>query len=515
MKRISTLLLISFVANLTFAQEKKIEKVNTFIVKNSGAILNKEKDVDGYYFFYELDKLKKGDREFAIQVLDKNLVEVAKKTYIDNKNTFLMKSSFNNQGIMFAMANFKEKKISLLSYDKKVNQLPTIDIPLESKEIRYIQYMQQTGDFNILFPVENKGFIFNKLEDNKKIGYSLKYYPTDGGKSWEFNSPSESKEMLAINPIEVNDKVIVALESSKSSLLSRKITLKTKIIDVNTGLLLCEKEYNKNSKPRLINNAFLDNDNNVVLMGEYFKEGDNIVDDKSLGLFTEVIDLSGKTLKENFTSWKEDVAKMAKVDGNYIEDKGYIYFHNIARTKNNEYYAIGEFYKRTASAGGIALTTLSILGGGGGGASVTQLTITNSVVFKFNSDFKLTGIQEFEKGKSRAPSLSDFGSPQLNAHAWKAYGAFDYEYTQLDKKNDRFYACFIDYERLKGEKNKSAFKTIIYDNGQLSEDKIYLTNEKNNSDFRVLPAKVGNVLLLEYDKKLKEINIHLEKLNIK
>ena len=265
-------------------------------------------------------------------------------------------------------------------------------------------------DFNILFPVENKGFIFNKFEDNKKIGYSLKYYPTDGGKSWEYNSPSDSKEMLSINPIEVNDKVIVALESSKSSLLSRKITLKTKIIDVNTGLLLCEKEYNKNSKPRLINNAFLDNDNNVVLMGEYFKEGDNIVDDKSLGLFTEVINLSGKTLKENFTSWKEDVAKMAKVSGNYIEDKGYIYFHNIARTKNNEYYAIGEFYKRTASAGGIALTTLSILGGGGGGASVTQLTITNSVVFKFNSDFKLTGIQEFEKGKLSLEDLRNFAS---------------------------------------------------------------------------------------------------------
>lgn len=515
MKKISTLLLISFVANLTFAQTKKINEVNTFKVKNSGAILNKEKDVDGYYFFYEIDKLKKGNREFAIQVLDKNLVEVAQKTYVDNKNTFLMKSSFNNQGIMFAMANFKEKKISLLSYDKKVNALPTIDIPLETKEIRYIQYMQQTGDFNIIFPVENKGFIFNKFEDNKKIGYSLKYYPTDGGNAWEYNSPEDSKEILAINPIEVNDKVIVALETSKSSLLSRKIALKTKVIDVNTGVLLYEKEYSKNSKPRLINNAFLDKDGNVVLMGEYFKEGDNIIDDKSLGLFTEVIDLSGKTLKENFTSWKEDVSKIAKVSGNYIEDKGYIYFHNIARTKNNEYYAIGEFYKRTANAGGIALNALSLLAGGGGGASVTQLTITNSVVFKFNSDFKLIEIQEFEKGKSRAPSLSDFGSPQLNAHALKAYGAFDYEYTQLDKTNDRFYACFIDYERLKGEKNKNAFKTIICDNGQLSEDKIYLESDNNNNDFRVLPAKVGNVLLLEYDKKLKEISIHLEKLNIK
>ena len=506
MKKTSLLLLLCL-ANLTFAQTKKIEQVNTFKIKNSGSILNKENNVDGYYFFYEMDKLKKGDREFAIKILDKNLTEVAQKTYIDNKNTFLMKSTFNNQQIMFAMANYKEKKISLLMFDKKAEQMPTIDIPLESKEVRYIQYLQQTGDFNIIFPVENRGFIFNKLEDNKKIGYSLKYYPTDGGKAWEYNSPEDSKEIVTINPIEANDKYVVAIEMARPGALSRKITIRTKILDINTGELLFQKEYSKESKPKLITNAFLDKDNNLLLMGEYFKEGDNIFDDKSLGLSTEVIDATGKTLHENFISWKDDVAKMAKVDGNYVQDKGYIYFHNIVRTHNNEYYAIGEFYKRTASASGIAMAAL------GGGNSVTQLTITNSVVFKFSPDFKLLGIQEFEKGKSRAPSLTDFGSPQLNAHALKSYGAFDYEYTQVDKANDRFYACFIDYERIKGEKNKNAFKTIIYDEGKLTEDKIYL--ESDSKDFRVLPAKIGNVLLLEYDKKLKSINLHLEKLNIK
>jgi hypothetical protein len=506
MKKTSLLLLLCL-ANLTFAQTKKIEQVNTFKIKNSGSILNKENNVDGYYFFYEMDKLKKGDREFAIKILDKNLTEVAQKTYIDNKNTFLMKSTFNNQQIMFAMANYKEKKISLLMFDKKAEQMPTIDIPLESKEVRYIQYLQQTGDFNIIFPVENRGFIFNKLEDNKKIGYSLKYYPTDGGKAWEYNSPEDSKEIVTINPIEANDKYVVAIEMARPGALSRKITIRTKILDINTGELLFQKEYSKESKPKLITNAFLDKDSNLLLMGEYFKEGDNIFDDKSLGLSTEVIDATGKTLHENFISWKDDVAKMAKVDGNYVQDKGYIYFHNIVRTHNNEYYAIGEFYKRTASASGIAMAAL------GGGNSVTQLTITNSVVFKFSPDFKLLGIQEFEKGKSRAPSLTDFGSPQLNAHALKSYGAFDYEYTQVDKANDRFYACFIDYERIKGEKNKNAFKTIIYDEGKLTEDKIYL--ESDSKDFRVLPAKIGNVLLLEYDKKLKSINLHLEKLNIK
>ena len=86
-------------------------------------------------------------------------------------------------------------------------------------------------------------------------------------------------------------------------------------------------------------------------------------------------------------------------------------------------------------------------------------------------------------------------------------------YTQVDRANDRFYSCFLDYEKIKGAKNKNAFKTIIYDEGKLSEDKIYLQDGEKN--FRVYPAKLGNVLLLEYDKKAKQISLHLEKINIK
>ena len=504
-----SLILFTLISLIGYSQDAKVHGVNTFSLRNSGTILDKNKDVDGYYFFYKVDKLKKGDVEFAIKILDKNLVEVAQKSYIDNKNTFLMKSSFNNQAMMFAMANYKEKKIELLTFDKQVNQKETVTIPLESKEIKYMQLMQQqSSDFNVLFPVDNKGFLLNKFEDNKRIGYSLKFYPTDGGNKWEFNSPEDTKEILTINPIQVNEKVVVALETSRNSAMSRKMTIRTKVIDVNTGNLLFEREYSKAAKPRLITNAFLDNDNNVVLMGEYFKNGDNILDDKSLGLFSEIIDLKGKTLSETFTSWNEDVAKLIKVNKSFINEKGYIYFHNIVRTNSGEYYAIGEFYKKTASAAGIGMAILNQ-----GQSSVTQISITNAVIFKFNKDFKLTEITEFEKSISRAPSLTDFGSPQLNAHGLKAYGAFDYEYTQIDKANDRFYACFIDYEKIKGARNKNAFKTIIYDEGKLSEDKIYL--EEGDSDFRVFPAKLGSVLLIEYNKKQKQINLHLEKLNIK
>ncbi len=503
------LLLVTALAALNgFAQTGKISNVNAFEMRNAGSIMDKNNDVDGYYFYYLVDKLKKGEREFAIQIMDKNLNEVATKTYVDNKNTFLMKSSFNNQAMMFAMANYKTKEINLLTFDKQANAGKTYNIPLESKEIRYIEYLKQIGDFNILFPVENKGFLFNKVDDNKKIGYTLKYYPTDGGQAWEYASPEKSKAIHAINPIEVNESIVVALETSKPNLMSRKFTLTTKVLDVNTGKLLFEREYSKKKNPRLITNAFLNGTNSVVFMGEYFDEGDNIFDDKSKGLFTEVIDMSGNTIKETFTTWTEDVAKLMKVkDGSKIKDKGYIYFHDIIKMQSGDFYAVGEYYKKTVSGAGVAM---SLLGGGG---SVTQLTITDAVVFHFNSDFKLTSVKEFPKGKSRAPSLTDAGSPQLNAHALKNYGAFDYTYTQIDPKNDRFYSCFIDYERISGEKNKFAFKTIICDEGELTEDKVYLTGDQK---YMVpMPAKLGNVLLLEYNKKAKEINLHFEKLNIK
>src|SRR6476660_1409733 len=250
------------------AQVTTIANVSNFNLRDAGAIMNKDNGVDGYYFYYMVDKLKKGEREFAIQIFYPNLQELATKSYVDNKNTFLMKSAFNNQEMMFAMANYKEKEITLISYDKKADQKSLVKIPLESKEIEYLQFAQQSGDFNVLFPVADKGFLFNKFEDNKKIGYSLKYYPTDGGKAWEFNSPDNSKEVLSINPIEVNNAVVVALEMSRPGAMSRKITMTTKVIDINTGKLLFEREYSKKKNPRMITNAFLNADNTVVFMGE-------------------------------------------------------------------------------------------------------------------------------------------------------------------------------------------------------------------------------------------------------
>ncbi|MDC8005626.1 hypothetical protein POV27_16320 [Aureisphaera galaxeae] len=505
MRKLITLLIVLCITATGFAQSKKLESITEFKLQNSGAILNKDKDVDGYYFFYLVDKLKKGAREYGIQVLDNNLNEVAFKKYVAQKGTILVDSQFNNDGLMFAFLNKKERHIKVVLFDRNAEQKETSTVELSKKEITWLMAMNQSEDFNILTSVPNKGFLLTVIKDNKKIGYKTFFYPTDDSRGWRYGSPEGSKEIVTGAPMATNEKFIVINEMSKPGMLSKKLKITTKILNTETGKLVTTIKSDP-KKPKLITNGLLNENNQLILMGEYFKGGDNIMKDKSQGLFVEVIDETGATLTENTASWSKDINPILKAKDD--KKNSYIYFHDIVPTADGSFYAIGEKFRKTASAAGIAAAVLSR-----GGNSVTQLTITDALVFEFDKDFALKGIQTFEKGKSRAPSISDFGSPQLNAHVLKNYGAFDHIYTQIDKENDRFYACFIDYERLKGEKNKNAFKTIIYDEGEFSQDKIYLEAGKGKIT-RVLPAKTGNVVILEYDKKAKTMDLHMEKLNI-
>lgn len=504
MKKLYVIALLCALSIGAYAQQKSLDEITSFKIRNSGSFIDKNKDVDGYYFYYEVDKLKKGQREYAIKMLDNNLNDIATKSYIDDKNTILAQSKFNNQALMFAMINIKERFYKLVSFDKSGNQSKDIKIDVSKKEVRWLSAMMNLGEFNLLFPVDNNGFLFNYMKHNDKMGYNLKYVSTNGGTSWEYGSPADSKQLHTLNPIEANDEVVVAIESTRKGMMSQTVNMKVLIIDIKTGKLLFEKEYDRENNPRIITNSFLTKEKNIVLLGEYFDKGDNVAKQDSKGLFAQVVDMSGKEISDNKVSWEGEIKKMMPADADGKTRKNtYVYFHDIIRTQSGSYYCIGEKYRKTASAAGILL-----------GGSKTQLTITDAVIFEFDENFGLKRIKKIEKGKSRAPSFTDYGSPQLNAHILNAFGAFDYEFTQIDQDRDRFYSAFIDYERLKGEKNKLAFKAVMYSDGEISEDKIYLQESKGRVSFRVLPAKLGHVMLVEYNKKKKTLHMHLEKLNL-
>lgn len=505
--RLSCLLLLVVMTTSITAQNKTINDLATFRIKNSGTLMDADMDVDGYYFFYEVDKLKKGQREFAIKLLDKDLNNLATKSYVDHKNVTLTESKFNNQALMFAMTNHKEDYYRLVLFDRSGNEMDKIEVPATRKEIAQQLKLKAQGFSDLVFSIDGKGFLFNTIRNNKKMGFSLKYVPTDGGQPWNYASPEDSKEIQIINPIKANKDVVVALHTSKKSMLSSTLNLKVVVLDITNGKVLFERDFDKKEDPRMITNAFITEDKNVVLLGEYYEEGDNIYRAKSQGLFAETLDFSGNRLSDSKVSWSDKLGSML-ADNSDKKSQGYIYFHDVVRTQKGTYYAIGERYKRKASGSAIAAMAL-----GGGNGAVTQLTITDALLFEFDKDFALSDVKIFEKGKSRVPEITSFASPQVNAHIINMMGGFDYQFTQIDTKRDRFYATFIDYERLKGEKNKHAFKSIMYQDGKFAQDKIYLQKSKGKIISRVMPGKLGHVVLLEYDKKAKTLDIHLEKMN--
>jgi len=505
-----------YTGNIMNAQSAKLNNITKFKVVNSGAIMDNNNDVDGYYFFYQVDKLKKGKREYAIQILDNDLHIVATKKIIDSKRTVLAASAYNNKEILFLFINFKEKQYRLVGFDKDGNKSRDKKIAINKKEYKWLYAMQNIGYGDLLLPIDNKGFILTTIVKNKKLGYKMQFLSSDKElKPWHLYSPGQAKKILSLQPIKTNDKYIVALEISKKSRQSKKNNISVLTIDVSNGKILFKRPYTKEQNPRLVTNSFIDNDE-IVLLGEYFNVGDNIFTKKSQGLFVARTDINGKLISENKTSWENHLFKKLRQKNKKAKKRTYVYFHDVVKTKDGGYYAVGEMYKKTASAAGILGMAAMIATGGGVQSSMplTQLTITDAVVYHFDDEFNLTDLKVFKKGKSRAPSVSDFGSPQLNAHVLNAYGAFDFINLQIDETNDRFYANFLDYNRFDEEKKgELSFISIIYDQGQLTKDQVSIKKQRRHI-IRAFPAKLGHVMILDYNKKEKSINVHLEKMNI-
>jgi hypothetical protein len=155
MKKITLLFCLSILSLTMQAQHKILNEITSLKMRNTGVMMDKENDVDGYYFYYEVDKLKKGKREYAIKILDNNLNEVATKSYTDDKKTILANSKFNNQALMFAMINQKEKKYKLVSFDKKGNRGKDVSINVNKKEMKWLNAMIKSSNFHMLYPVDN------------------------------------------------------------------------------------------------------------------------------------------------------------------------------------------------------------------------------------------------------------------------------------------------------------------------------------------------------------------------
>ena len=497
-----------------FAQSKlSIDNVYSVTLRNSGTIVAKEQ-IKGYFFFYQSDKIDKRTNEYTLQIVDENLNKLKDIKFTDSKNIALLESSYNGDKLMFTFydddQNTLDYRIFAMDGKKVYNYSKVLDKKSEAyfKQSAAMNTGEESNNQNV-FDIEQKGFIsVTPLREDKKYTYEINFYATDRKKTWAYN-PAEDGKFTGAQYLGATDSVALFEVVAKENLMSKHIESTILGLNLENGKKVFEIRTQDGAQQLYpMNLATLTGNNNFVLVGPYYNGEGNVTKDESLGLGLWIMNNQGKLIRSKYISWTSDMSKFLKVSNKgKLADLGYVYFHRIVQTQDGRIFAIGEGYKKNANAAGIAMSILTQ----SYSSNLTKLVITDMLFLELNDKFELLNAKVMEKNNNVfALPGSDFATPHTLATIAKAYGAFDYTFTQLGDNKESFVSGYTDFEKSKNYKGL-VFHSISYYDGKVTNDQINLKTDA--SSLRLMPAKPGSVLLVEYFKKAKKLEMRMEKIN--
>lgn len=488
-------------------------------LKKSGIITQDEKLV-GYYLFYFKEKEDRKTSTYEVQFFDDNYNQVNSFEVTRPKNTILNETHFNGTAFLLFFSDSKSGN-EYITYDKEGNTLGNMDNSL----IGFLpNYQTSTTVSNTFNTTGNSGFVGSSMIKTNKVGYRLTKFDNEMNELWQHNSPSESKMIEQINVSQVNESIITATKNSRKSLMTKKFDTSFLIIDSETGELISEmKMGDKILGKQSILRSYIDPSNSKIsIIGQYYNPGDDVLKDKSQGLFIREISKTGKILLTKKYNWKSDVAKFIANNQSSDQKKEAklpfsIFFHEIIQSKNGHTFLIGEQFRKQVSALGVAGNVLAAASGNvSSNASNFEIRIGDMIVIELDERKTLVGYKVIEKKRNSVllPEGSAFYSSAYLGYLIKYMGGFDYAFTSKDIDNDRFTTLYRDVNKKeeKGSKKSDVMLGVIdIKKGELTSERVPF-----NSDYKyfwINSAKPGNISITEYDKKEKTLHMRLEKIS--
>jgi hypothetical protein len=423
---------------------------------------------------------------------------------------------------MLKFFDYKKSELSYRSFTKE-GELVKTDKETIKDRYRMATYKATSEDVTkptSMFSLGELGFVDYSYQKGKRVGYKINFVPTkEGAEKWSYTSDDKVKNTLTGNFLYGDNDLLISSVMDRPKLMTMKgMRYYLASNDVTTGERKWKTELVDTKFELSLLNTYVEKENKqIILFGSYFKKGANMAKAKSLGLFSFIMNMeTGEISKRNFISWVKDAGQFLKVnDKGKIQSVGYIYFHQFVKTADGRIFGIGEQYRKSVSAAGVASNILAAAAGGTSDASGIKMVIEDFYVFEFNEDFTLKDINVFEKGKSNV--LLDQGMGMVSAAKLAAFldamGYFDFYYAQTQDNGEVMHICYMDYDRTtKGKSKKTYFGVISYADGEFSNDKIVL-ERKWRTSIHVFPAKAGYALVQEYSRKEKKIEMRLEKIN--
>lgn len=497
------------------AQKLSIENVQKITLRNSDAI-KEGSEVKGYYFFYVSDKIDKRTNEYTLQITDNNLVKLKEVKFQDSKHVSVLESSFNGTDLIFLLYNDDERTFEYQVYGADGMKKYTYNRQLTKKEERYLEgtYLASSDDENTykgLYPIEGKGFISNMpSREDKDYTFQVDFFSTEKRKQWTWIPTLGGKKFVGDYLGTYNG--VVYFEVLKfGSMMDGNPESSIVGLNLETGKQLFEKSTEQGKFKFYPASMSVMNSGKAIIFGEYFKPNGNIVKDKSLGFAFWSIDEKGNTQEEKYCAWDLELGKFLSVSSKgKIDDFGFMYLHNMMQMSDGSIYAIGEGYKKVASALGIMTRVAT---GGRSGFSTVKVKVTDLLLIKFDKDFNVKEAKIYEKNDNTQELWGgmEFTSTALLGKMIKyTFGSFDYAYSQINKDNTSFTICYSDFVKGKDYKG-GTFNSISYHEGKISTDRINTKSDATRSF--IMPGRQGQVLVVDYYKKAKKIEAHFEKLN--
>ncbi|MFM2337475.1 MAG: hypothetical protein RL115_668 [Bacteroidota bacterium] len=514
-KQLMTAFIVLCLSGSMIAQKMTVENVHRASPRNASAI-KEGSEIKGYYFFFISDKIDKKTNEYTLRITDNSLKTLKDVKFQDSKNVAILESSFNGTDLIFLLYNDDENTFEYQVYGADGKKKHSYIRQLTKKEDRYLKatYMTVEDDeetYKGLYAVEGKGFMsVMPSREDKDYTFQVDFFATANKKQWTY-IPTDGGKRFAGDYLGTYNGTVYIEVLRYGGTFDQKPDSYILGLSLETGKKIFEKPTDSKFRfyPASLSQI---NGGKAYIYGEYFDVDGNIMKDKSKGFAFWAIDEKGVVASEKYVSWDVDMSKYLSVSAKgKIEDFGFMYLHQILQTADGQIFAIGEGYLKNASALGIAS---KILGGGRSGISTAKIKVTDMIVLTFDKDLNIKGAKIYDKNANNLelPNGYEFVSTALLGKMVKYYyGGFDYAYTQMASDLSSFSVCYSDFVKEKGSYKGGTFNSITYRDGKFTTDRI---NTKSDAKFSAIyPSSQGKVLIMEYYKKDKRLELHIEKLN--
>lgn len=507
MKKSILLLGLLFLALASTAQTVTIPGVKGRFYNGVHSIEDK-----GFYTIYLGEKLKKGMREYVLEIYDLDLNSINKTKVVVNKADVLVGSEFNGKFFFFAFNNYSKKTNSYFIFDAQGKEVKKETIP--------VKRLASVGSAGIYPARDGSGFYITSIVKEKKWGYRIRKMDNNAQVKWDktFTRP---KGLASIATAESSNGRLTIITNERPSLMAYRKAMRFMIsIDDNTGDELYKIPLFDGTTTAIPSSLFVEADGTTVSCGMYYN-GEKVKEKNSDGIFFLKLAPDGTEVARNYIDWDNGIQEaLAATSRKFsIGSKPKVLFHEIIPEPGGGYQVISETFRKTVKAG-----TVMAMMANNNEPPPMGFTVMDYIIFNYDNMGNPVDINKIEKPYKSIMvdgRVAQMGGVALAARL-KQMRVFTYEFSTTLEGSDQRVIVFTNFEEAGLGKGKPYIGISTITPGEESKTRKIPVSKKHTAkatgakDLKsgCLKARPGKMCTYLYDRKDKVISIAIEDLSI-